>query len=575
MNRLLGAALALLFASNIAFAQSVQQSGTVTPGHVSVWVATGVIGDGGTAANGSLTSLGITASGQSLCINSAASTSGAYQQFCLGATTAGGATISLQNLGSAPAETINFDINGTSYPFPGGLSQIIIGTTPVSGGTNGQCLYVASGFVGQQNCTLTAITSLTGDVTATGPGITTATLATVNSSPGTYGSGALVPIVTVNAKGLSTTITTAAVALTVGSTSVGSGGANQILYEGASGLLDQITGVDNAVLITNGTALPSLSTTLPSSLTIPSPAISSPTISSAAVYSGTNEVTGGLFSPTGNGQGTFGATSTNGGEYGGQGSTYDASLVDNGGSVALGVLTGTTTIKIPGGLTLSGLSSGTCDDGLAINSSSQTVLVACPGSASSIQVGSTSVTSASASNDLLTTGTVSGGTGTLANVALDGSTIKLSGSTISVANTTVGQATCTPGSSCTPESISSIFGGNGNGNLSTSSDNYFWIGEQCVTEAACEVSAPVGGTLSDFNVITSNDPGGSASYTFTLRVAGSSAALTCTVTGSATSCSDTTHSVSVTAQQTLDIESVPSGSPTTVGVSISFKFQTP
>lgn len=49
-----------------------------------------------------------------------------------------------------------------------------------------------------------AITSLTGDVTATGPGAATATLATVNGNVGTFGSSTSIPTFTVNAKGLIT-----------------------------------------------------------------------------------------------------------------------------------------------------------------------------------------------------------------------------------------------------------------------------------------------------------------------------------------------------------------------------------
>lgn len=48
------------------------------------------------------------------------------------------------------------------------------------------------------------ITALTGDVTASGPGSATATLATVNSNVGTFGSSTSIPSVTVNAKGLVT-----------------------------------------------------------------------------------------------------------------------------------------------------------------------------------------------------------------------------------------------------------------------------------------------------------------------------------------------------------------------------------
>jgi hypothetical protein len=49
-----------------------------------------------------------------------------------------------------------------------------------------------------------AITALTGDVTASGPGAAAATLATVNSNVGSFGSSTSIPSFTVNAKGLIT-----------------------------------------------------------------------------------------------------------------------------------------------------------------------------------------------------------------------------------------------------------------------------------------------------------------------------------------------------------------------------------
>lgn len=52
--------------------------------------------------------------------------------------------------------------------------------------------------------------ALTGDVT-TSAGAVTTTLATVNSNVGSFGSSALIPVVTVNAKGLVTAVSTAAV----------------------------------------------------------------------------------------------------------------------------------------------------------------------------------------------------------------------------------------------------------------------------------------------------------------------------------------------------------------------------
>ena len=55
------------------------------------------------------------------------------------------------------------------------------------------------------------ITALTGDIVATGPGSVSATLATVNSNPGTYGTGSLIPVVTVDTKGRVTALTTTAI----------------------------------------------------------------------------------------------------------------------------------------------------------------------------------------------------------------------------------------------------------------------------------------------------------------------------------------------------------------------------
>lgn len=56
-----------------------------------------------------------------------------------------------------------------------------------------------------------AITALTGDVTATGPNSAISTLSTVNSDVGTFGNSNSVPVVTLNAKGLVTACSVAAI----------------------------------------------------------------------------------------------------------------------------------------------------------------------------------------------------------------------------------------------------------------------------------------------------------------------------------------------------------------------------
>lgn len=114
----LAAAIALLPLA--AFAQ-VQQSGTVTPTHPTMWTTNGVIQDAGTSANGKLSTLGITANGGTpFCINSGPIT-GPYEQFCLGMSSGGDGTISLQSIGGATTPTFNVKINGTSIPQLGAI----------------------------------------------------------------------------------------------------------------------------------------------------------------------------------------------------------------------------------------------------------------------------------------------------------------------------------------------------------------------------------------------------------------------------------------------------------------------
>jgi len=64
------------------------------------------------------------------------------------------------------------------------------------------------------------ITALTGDGTASGPGSSVFTLATVFNAPATYGSATRVPIITVNAKGLVTNVTTTVISVPSSSVSI-------------------------------------------------------------------------------------------------------------------------------------------------------------------------------------------------------------------------------------------------------------------------------------------------------------------------------------------------------------------
>src|SRR5229473_3565656 len=125
---------ALLFAGP-ALAQSVQQSGTVTQKHVPYWVTSGVIGDGGSATDSLITSMGVTNNGGAgFCVSSDRQSAAGRNQLCFGASTAGPATISLQNYGTAAAQSLEFVINGTPVVIPTGGGTFIFGNAPFSVG---------------------------------------------------------------------------------------------------------------------------------------------------------------------------------------------------------------------------------------------------------------------------------------------------------------------------------------------------------------------------------------------------------------------------------------------------------
>lgn len=169
-------ALLLLGLTSPAHAQSVQQSGTVTPGHAAQWVTNGVVKDGGTAANGSLTSLGVTNNGTGICQNSAATTAAGYQQICLGTTTSGGGVISVQNFGTATAQGLTFNINGTPVTVPTGGDVFPTLTLPITD----QSLVCANGTTGLlRGCFVTV------PVASGGTGATTASGARTNLGLGT------------------------------------------------------------------------------------------------------------------------------------------------------------------------------------------------------------------------------------------------------------------------------------------------------------------------------------------------------------------------------------------------------
>jgi hypothetical protein len=173
MKRILLGLLLVASTALSAFAQSgatVRQSGNVTPNQVPWWITSGVIGGGVTAADSPVSSFGVTNNGgNGICVASDRINAAGRQLLCLGATTNGPATISLQNYGTATPQSLNININGTVVPFPGSaLPSITVNATIVNSGVSGYFLYNNAGIVGNFNLFGTANT-WTAQQTSTGP----------------------------------------------------------------------------------------------------------------------------------------------------------------------------------------------------------------------------------------------------------------------------------------------------------------------------------------------------------------------------------------------------------------------
>ena len=158
-------------------------------------------------------------------------------------------------------------LNITPPPSPSALS-ITIGSTSIFSGTNTYVLYDNNGTLGNISPTITinstpctlgssctvagnsAITALTGDATATGPGSVAITLATVNSNVGTFQG------LSVNAKGLVTAAGPGEVDL--GTAMLTQSVANSSTVGTATGLLAKLTSSGARTILTTDTAIASL-----------------------------------------------------------------------------------------------------------------------------------------------------------------------------------------------------------------------------------------------------------------------------------------------------------------------------
>ena len=195
-----------------------------------VWTSTDTNGSGSWIANSggsAITALtgDITATGPGSAAASLVATSNGTLTTLSALTTAS----NLASIGTIISGTWNGTAIGPTYGGTGLTSYVTgdilyasasntLSALPI--GTNAYVLTVMSGVPSWQPASGgSAITALTGDVTASGPGSAVATLATVNSNVGSFGGASSVPSFTVNAKGLITAASATAVVAPAGTLS--------------------------------------------------------------------------------------------------------------------------------------------------------------------------------------------------------------------------------------------------------------------------------------------------------------------------------------------------------------------
>lgn len=95
-------------------------------------------------------------------------------------------------------------------------------------------------------------------------------------------------------------------------------------------------------------------------------------------------------------------------------------------------------------------------------------------------------------------------------------------------------------------------------------------------ENQIEALCPKSGTFKNLFVQTANAPAAGQTVTLTMRVNHADTSLTCTITGTGTTCNDTTHTAACTAGQTFSLKSVTSATTGTInGVSAGAEFDNP
>jgi hypothetical protein len=88
-----------------------------------------------------------------------------------------------------------------------------------------------------------------------------------------------------------------------------------------------------------------------------------------------------------------------------------------------------------------------------------------------------------------------------------------------------------------------------------------FTGNSSSTETDVQNVIPTNGTVGNFFGYVTSAPGGSNSWVFTLRINGVNSAVTCTVSGTARTCFDTTHTIAFSQGDLISIQVTTSNHP--------------
>jgi hypothetical protein len=246
----------------------------------------------------------------------------------------------------------------------------------------------------------------------------------------------------------------------------GSVSINELLYTSSASVVTGLATANSGVLITSAGGTPSISTTLPSGIAATNMSLTTPTIAGGALSgtfsgnatlsgnithsgqlietgasapssaAGNTVIMGTISAPTlsNNGQAFFYNTAVNGAVHQGQGSTYDITLADNVGSIALGVSTGTVNLVALGKIAAASISTtGTIGGSICRTSGGDFIYssgVNCftSGAATSLAPGTTTI-SPTTTNNLLYDNAGTLGEQTIAHFLAQGNGITITGTT--------------------------------------------------------------------------------------------------------------------------------------------------